>query len=158
MVDLERACLRLPDSKTGQRVVPVSSHAIALLEDLRSRRHTDVPWVIHTQTGQPMHGAALTRTWYGIRDLARLHDVRLHDLRHSAASDALMAGVSLEVVAKILGHSSTRMTARYAHLSDRVLRDAVESMGESIVAAQSTSAAPPGRCARGRARGRLPKK
>ncbi|MCA9688764.1 MAG: tyrosine-type recombinase/integrase [Myxococcales bacterium] len=136
MVDARHRCLRLPDSKTGQKVVPISSHVLALLDALRSRARPDVPWVLYSRTGTRVHEASLGRAWSTIRGRAGLADVRLHDLRHSAASDALMSGVPIEVVRKILGHASIQTTARYAHLSDRVVQAAVESMGDSIVAAQ----------------------
>jgi len=58
--------------------------------------------------------------------------VRLHDLRHSAASDALNAGVPLAVVGKILGHKNPQTTARYAHISDHSTRKGVEAMGTAI--------------------------
>ena len=61
-----------------------------------------------------------------------MESFRLHDLRHSAASDALMAGVPLAVVGKILGHRKPETTARYAHIADEVLSDAVETMSQAI--------------------------
>ena len=51
---------------------------------------------------------------------------RLHDLRHSFASDALMAGVPLAIVGEMLGHKNPTTTQRYAHLADGVVRDALE--------------------------------
>jgi integrase len=58
------------------------------------------------------------------RGAASISDLRLHDLRHTFASMALNEGVSLEVVRKMLGHSSQSMTERYAHLADSSVRDA----------------------------------
>ena len=58
------------------------------------------------------------------REAAGIPDVRLHDLRHSVASDAIMDGVPLEVVGKMLGHRNYQTTQRYAHIADSVLRDA----------------------------------
>jgi site-specific recombinase XerD len=59
--------------------------------------------------------------------------VRLHDLRHSVASDAIMNGVPLEVVGKMLGHRNYHTTQRYAHIADNVLRDAVNRTSDIIV-------------------------
>ena len=63
---------------------------------------------------------------------ANLANCRLHDLRHSAASDALMAGLPLAMVGALLGHKTPRTTQRYAHLDPSVLRAAAERMGEAI--------------------------
>jgi len=60
---------------------------------------------------------------------------RLHDLRHSVASDAIMNAVPLEVVGKMLGHKNYRTTQRYAHIADYVLRDAVNLTSKTIVRA-----------------------
>jgi site-specific recombinase XerD len=61
-----------------------------------------------------------------VRLLAGLpDDTRIHDLRHSLASDAIMDGVPLEVVGKMLGHKNYRTTQRYSHIADTALREAV---------------------------------
>jgi integrase len=55
---------------------------------------------------------------------AGIEDFSLHDLRHTFASHARMNGVDLHTIGKLLGHSDTRMTDRYAHLSQSFLLDA----------------------------------
>lgn len=133
-VDYRHKCFRLPDSKTGQKTVPIGSPVIELLKSLEHRRKPYCPYVVYSCTGGKIHEAALGRSWRTIRKRAGLDDVRLHDLRHSAASDALMSGVPLAVVGKILGHANPSTTARYAHISDSVLADAVEAMSTTIAA------------------------
>ncbi len=59
-------------------------------------------------------------------------DVRLHDLRHSAASFGLAGGLGLEVIGKLLGHQDVKTTRRYAHLSDGYMKAAAESMAGEI--------------------------
>ena len=71
------------------------------------------------------------RVWKIVGDAAA-EDVRLHDLRHTHASHAVMNGVPVPVVARLLGHSNVRMTLRYAHLGDRDIQDAAERVGRSI--------------------------
>lgn len=132
MVDLERAELRLPDSKTGEKVIPASSNAVELLRQLHARRDPAVPWVCPSEHGKRLHN--LPRAWESIRRRAGLHDVRLHDLRHSFASDALAAGVPIAVVGAVLGHRQVATTARYAHLDDKVTRAGVETAGARIEA------------------------
>lgn len=57
--------------------------------------------------------------------LAGLHRIRIHDTRHSFASQLVMAGVSLKAVADLLGHAETRITERYAHLAPPALQSYV---------------------------------
>ena len=139
MVDYRHRCFRLPDSKTGQKVVPVSDRALDLVRECREvweacafepkPRH-----VIYSKNGNRIWSCSLSRTWtHRIRDrLPGFEGVRLHDLRHSMASDAIMAGVPLAVVGKILGHRKAETTARYAHIADSVLSEAVQTVSEAM--------------------------
>ncbi|MCA9720213.1 MAG: tyrosine-type recombinase/integrase [Myxococcales bacterium] len=131
MVDWRHQVLRLPDSKTGRRVVPLSPQAVALLRAAAARENPS-PYVVPTSTGGPIGGANLTHTWMRIRRRVGLEDVRLHDLRHSAASDAINAGVPLAVIGRILGHRKPSTTQRYAHISDDALAKGVALMGAVI--------------------------
>lgn len=130
MVDLERGFLRLPDSKTGAKVIPLSRQAIELLRELHATRDPGVPWVcVGDRKGRVQN---LQRAWRSLRRRARLDDVRLHDLRHSLASDAAASGASLPIIGKMLGHKSTATTARYTHLADATVRDAIDRTGDRI--------------------------
>lgn len=62
--------------------------------------------------------------WRGI-EKAGVRRIRIHDLRHSFASQLVMAGESLFKVQRLLGHSEATMTQRYAHLR-------AEDLGESV--------------------------
>ena len=76
------------------------------------------PWVFPS----PMDPARVRvdlGLWKKVRRLAGIEDVRLHDLRHTFASQAAMQGIPLPVVARLLGHAQVQMTLRYAHVSDR---------------------------------------
>ena len=57
---------------------------------------------------------------------------RLHDLRHSFASFAASAGMSLPMIGKLLGHKSVQTTARYTHLHDEYIRAATNQIGAVI--------------------------
>ena len=70
--------------------------------------------------------------WYRVRREAGIEDCRLHDLRHTHASHAVMNGVPLPVVSRLLGHSNVRMTLRYAHLGDREVEAAAERTGQAM--------------------------
>ena len=74
------------------------------------------------------------RRQYRARRKAGIEDVRLHALRHSLASQAVMSGIPVPVVLRMLGHSNVRMTLRYAHLGDREIEEAAEKVGQAIAA------------------------
>ena len=58
--------------------------------------------------------------------------MRLHDLRHTFASHAVMNGVPIPVVSRLLGHSTVRMTLRYAHFADKDIEAAAERIGAAM--------------------------
>jgi len=60
-------------------------------------------------------------------------DIRLHDLRHTFASQAVMQGETLMMTGKLLGHRHTATTQRYAHLEDRFLLQAAERVAAEIL-------------------------
>ena len=130
-VALDESELRLPDTKTGARVVPLSPQAVKLLADLP--RIEGNPWVIHGKR-PGTHMTELDDAWQTVRVRAGLSDVRLHDLRHSYASRALALGENLPMIGKLLGHAEVETTARYAHLSRESVREAAERIAQSIAA------------------------
>lgn len=133
-VDFERAMLRLPDSKTGAKTVPLAAPALELLE--RLPRVEGNPHVFPSGTGDG-HYVGLQKVWARLRARAGLDGVRIHDLRHSFASVGVSAGDSLYVVGKLLGHTQARTTQRYAHLSDDPLRSAVDRIAARISCAMN---------------------
>ena len=129
-VDLPDRQLRLQDSKTGPRVVPLSPSAVKVLFDLQRTRRDE--WVI-TGYRAGTHLSEVRTTWRRLRELAGLHDVRVHDLRHSFASTALALGESLPMIAKLLGHRRLESTVRYAHLARSGVHEAAERVACSLV-------------------------
>ena len=121
--------LVLADSKTGARSVPLNSQARRILE--RQPRDAS-PFVFPSPRDPARPRGAELALWYRVRREAGIEDVRLHDLRHTHASHAVMNGVPVPVVARLLGHSNVRMTLRYAHLADRDIEAAAERVGEAI--------------------------
>jgi integrase len=76
------------------------------------------------------------RLWVAVRDEAKLKGVRLHDLRHSFASIGASAGLTLQMVGKLLGHEQITTTQRYVHLFDKDQRDATARTGKIIEAVE----------------------
>lgn len=131
-VHADRRVLLLPDSKTGQKQIILSSAALAVIEALPQVKGN--PYVIIGRS-DAANLVNLQKPWRRIRKLADLEDVRLHDLRHSFASIAAANGGSLPMIGKLLGHNHTMTTARYAHLADDPTRDLTERVGEAIAKA-----------------------
>jgi integrase len=129
-----------PAASTKQRKLhrtPLSPAATELIERLRAQRHDGVERVFPF-TGRPR--GEINRTWASVRARAGLEEgARPYDLRHSYASVAAGGGLSLWVLGKLLGHTVSRTTERYAHLSGDVLAEAAAKIGAAIAGAGKTS-------------------
>ena len=121
--------LSLADSKTGPRNVPLNAGARRILE---GQPKCGSPFVFPSPRDPARPRGLDLPLWYRVRQEAGIEDVRLHDLRHTLASHAVMNGVPVPVISRLLGHSNVRMTLRYAHLGDREIEAAAESIGQSI--------------------------
>lgn len=142
MIDWQHSVLNLPDTKGGQLKVPVSARVLGLLKHIHDQTgNPSSGYVLRTAKGTRLRG--VNRTWENIRKAAGIPDVRLHDLRHSFASDAIMSGISLAAVGTLLGHKQERTTKRYTHLADDYLRRALEIATDRIVEAATPIAALP---------------
>ena len=128
-VDRTGGVLRLRDAKAGPRMVPLTKPVLRVLDAIP--RSDDNPWVIAGQRPEKRL-TGLHHYWRPIRERAGLHDVRIHDLRHSYASRALALGESLYTIGKLLGHASVATSARYAHLMRDAEREAAVRVGGSI--------------------------
>jgi integrase len=124
-VDFERRLWFIPQTKNGRsRHVPLSTPALAILRQLPRLPGCD--YVLpNLDTGRPF--VTLKKAWQTARHQAGLGDLRLHDLRHSAASLMINAGVDLYAVGRVLGHTDHKSTMRYSHLANETLFNAVEA-------------------------------
>lgn len=132
-VDRENSCLRLPDSKTGARVVYVGQKVIDLIREIEihPRRPKDNPHVIWgLKPGSYLYN--IQKPWRRFRKKSGLDDVRIHDLRHNYASQAISGGLNLAIVGKLLGHTQVQSTARYAHLMADPVREAAQKVAQQI--------------------------
>lgn len=166
-VDFDRGCLRLPDSKTGAKVVPLAAAALSILSDLADNRSAVKPedrsrFVLPALRGAEGHLVGLNKAWDRLRiratetgraqaaergepvDMAPdLSTVRIHDLRHSFASFAVADGATLFMVGKVLGHKQARTTEVYAHLADDPLRQVAERTASRIADAMKLGTSRP---------------
>lgn len=128
-LDTENRWFALSDSKTGPKKIHLSQPALDVIRTIP--RILDNPFVIAgTKEGKAL--VNLQKPWSVVRQQAKLNDVRMHDLRHSFASSAIMNGVPIKAVGKLLGHASAQTTERYAHLADDYLTKQSELVGDVI--------------------------
>jgi integrase len=124
-VDQQRRVWFIPISKTGRsRHVPLSQAAMGIIEQLPTFAGCSY-LVPNPKTRKPF--TDLKRPWETARNKAGLPGLRIHDLRHSAASFMINAGIDLFAVGKVLGHANHASTMRYSHLTNDTLRAAVEA-------------------------------
>jgi integrase len=128
--------LRLRDSKTGPRDVPLGTPVVRFLKTYRAtlpQRARAGSCPVFPLTGGQKYESART-IWLRIsREAVLPPRFRIHDLRHSFASHAIMSGETLLSTSRLLGHSHVAMTARYAHLADDALLQAAETIGRLLM-------------------------
>lgn len=132
-IDFTEGCLRLPDSKTGAKIVHVGPAVINLLRTMQEHdeRPEGNPYVIYG-TIPLKYRTDIQKPWRRLREKAALSDLRIHDLRHSFASLAVSSGQSLAMIGKLLGHTQVQTTARYAHLMSDTVKSAAKDVSAQI--------------------------
>jgi integrase/predicted DNA-binding transcriptional regulator AlpA len=147
-VDRHHRCFRLPDSKTGHKIVHIGAPALKVIDGI-CPEGSNAEYVLPGEWGEG-HFVNLQRPWERIRAAAGLDDVRIHDLRHAFASLGAATGDSLLVIGALLGHRSAKTTHRYAHLAEHPVKDAAARisaemsrlLGDDVPVVEAGSAAP----------------
>ncbi len=140
-VDWERGLLRLPDSKTGKKVIVLGGAALAVLEGLpRLGSYVIASESAGTKDEAPRRD--LNRPWRAVRQAAGLPDLHIHDLRHLFGGTGADSGLSLHQIGGLLGHTQTRTTMRYATLAADPQRRAADLIGDRLASAIGLPGAP----------------
>jgi integrase len=117
---------RIPDTKNGEPVrIPLIEEALEVLSN-RLQLKKSAPWVF-PGSGKSGHLEEPKAAWKRILDRAGLKNLRIHDLRRTLASYQAIAGTSLLIIGKSLGHKSPQSTAIYARLSNDPVRASMKS-------------------------------
>ena len=135
-IDLDGGIWIKPAAATKQRAMhhaPLMSAATELLRKRRAQAGNDAVWVFPS-TGASSHLTDIKKAWRQVRDQAGLEDFRLHDLRHTFASRIVSDTGSLYVASQLLGHTQAQTTARYAHLLDDAMREALDQVSDKPTA------------------------
>ena len=130
-VDFQRQTITLHDTKNGERrILPLTGHALKLIEKLYEARRMDSDFVFPSRNGKKPFD--LRRSWVAAMKKADISDFHWHDLRHSTASYLAMNGATLAEIAEVLGHKTLSMVKRYAHLSDAHTAGVISRMNDKI--------------------------
>lgn len=125
-VDFKKGVLSLPDSKTGAKPIYLSEQAKIVLKRQKGAVASKL-YIFPSAANPKKPYVNLRKPWERVCLSATIDNVRLHDLRHTAASIAVAQGASLPVIGRLLGHSQSQTTQRYAHVdTDPALKVANE--------------------------------
>jgi integrase len=144
-----------PKTRSSEATVPLTERAVQALLQVRLGQDIDrQSWgdayedhdlVFARENGAPLRPEYVTRRFVALSQAAGLRQIRLHDLRHGAASLMLAAGVPMAIVSKMLRHSSIGITVdTYGHLSEDTARVASDAMAAALEQAFKTAAAAAG--------------
>jgi integrase len=150
-IDLTQGIWSKPPNSTKQREhheVPLSAPALQLLANIHRRQHPRAEFVFPSD-GARGHLVELKSGWREITKAAGITGLRVHDLRHSYASQLVSGGATLPLIGALLGHALPSTTARYAHLMRDPLKEATERV-DAVYEAAGKPATPPTPIKRGR--------
>jgi integrase len=133
-----------PKTDAGKRRVPLDDHLVARLRSHKTGQRaehmkagviwSDRGYVFTDELGEPLHPEYLSTRFETLTDRAKLRRIRLHDLRHTAASQMIAAGAPPKVVAELLGHASPTITQTiYQHVMPGMSEAAGERLSESLL-------------------------
>jgi len=126
------------DSKSKRvRSIPLNDSALDVIKQLDTEGKYEHLF-INKQTEKPY--TTIMKVWTRLRNKAGLPQLRIHDLRHQYASFLVNSGRTLYEVQQILGHSDSKVTERYAHLSTKTLQAAANSASVIIKGAMKEAA------------------
>ena len=130
-VNVQTGTVIFRETKNGIiRSVPLVGRGLDLIREWGKIRRLDTDLVFPGKN--PKHPVLFEKSWKKALKESDIEDFRFHDLRHSAASYLIMAGVHMRTVAEILGHKTLAMVQRYSHLSPEHLRGELTRTMESV--------------------------
>jgi integrase len=136
--DLQRGVWTKPSHQTKQKRtehIPLNAQALALIASIIETSDPDSPFLLRgNKPGQPLRD--IKKFWSAAVHKAGIINYRRHDNRHTYASHLVSSGLSLEIVGRLLGHTTATTTKRYAHLADDPLRAATNRFGSKIAGFQ----------------------
>lgn len=135
-IDMVRAVWTIQETKNGtSHTAPLSSEALAILEERLRQRNGANEWVFPSVTSKSGHLEEPKAAWKRILQRSNLQDLRLHDLRRTLGSWQAATGANSYVIGKSLGHKTQQATAIYARLNMDPVRESVNKATGAMLAA-----------------------
>jgi integrase len=132
--DLQRGVWTKPSHQTKQKRtehIPLSAQAVTLIASIIETNDPKSSFLFPgNRPDQPLR--EIKKFWGTAMQQAGIANYRRHDNRHTYASHLVSSGLSLEIVGRLLGHTTATTTKRYAHLADDPLRAATDQFGSKI--------------------------
>jgi integrase len=134
LTELKSAKSRRTIALPRQLAVALKAHRASQLKErmIVGKLWDDRAFVWCQPSGRPIGAQADWKEWRTLLKAAGVRQVRVHDVRHTAATLLLAQGVDQRVVMEILGHSQISMTSKYAHVLPEVMTDAAERIGQAL--------------------------
>ena len=128
-VNFEQGTITLTDTKNSQRRdIPMNETVKETLKTIRG----EGPFFIASERKKEKPYYWIDTSFHQALEKAEIEDFHFHDLRHTFASNLVMAGEDLNTVGELLGHKDLKMTKRYAHLSPKFKKRAVNVLDEIL--------------------------
>jgi integrase len=133
-LNVERPTFNLPTSKSDEpHRIPLVPAAVQVFTELHAHRMLGNEHIFPSPSRHGRSLRAIQGPWDRIRRRAGLRTLRIHDLRRTVGTWLIQDGIALELISKMLNHSSVTVTERvYAHLVAENLRPAAERMAEQL--------------------------
>jgi integrase len=134
---MQRRQITLTRTKNNKtRTLYVSDALAEILREAMARSPEDSPYVFTQEKGKnrgkPYSLAGITLAFRRAVAATGIENLRLHDIRHDAATKMRRNGVGLDVIKEVLGHSNIAVSNRYAHVETSLIRAALDGVPAPI--------------------------
>lgn len=128
-VDFQRDIISLFDTKNGEsRKIPMNAQVKVTL--IKVKKHPESQYIFCNRKGEPLSN--VRKSFFTAIQNAGIINFHFHDLRHTFASQLVMAGIDINTTRELLGHKDIRMTLRYSHLSPDHKKRAVDVLSSKM--------------------------
>ena len=129
-IDTDKQVIFIPQSKTGAREQPITTHLAEFLKSYIEAAPDGQKWFFPSVKSKTGHTVNIEKPWKRVVLAAGLDPTQVvrHTLRHTAITHLVQAGVDLPTVKRISGHKTLSMVERYSHQNGEHIRAAMDKL------------------------------